>query len=59
MKNKTISEKRANEIDTGKKRNYEPGTSEPATISSINDDFSRENLSKDELRMVHKHSLNV
>ena len=49
MENKTISVKQANETDTGKK-----GYSEPA-ISSINDDFSLENFSEDELRVVHKH----
>ena len=50
MENKAISEKQANETDTGKE-----GNSEPATISSINDDFSLENFSEDELRVVHKH----
>ena len=32
IENKTISEKQANEIDTGKEGNSEPGTTEPATI---------------------------
>ena len=54
MENDTISEKLANEIDTGKEGNSEPRTSEPATILSTNDDFSFEKLSKDELKVVHK-----
>ena len=49
MENKAISVKQANETDTGKE-----GHSEPA-ISSINDDFSLDNFSEDELRVVHKH----
>ena len=54
MENETIFEKQANEIDTGEEGNSELGTSETATISSINDDFSLENLSEDELSVVHK-----
>ena len=55
MENRTIFEKQANEIDTRKEVNSKPGTSEPATISSINYDFLLEHLSEDELRVVHKH----
>ena len=55
MENKTIFEKQANETDTGEEGNSEPGTFEPATILSINDDFLLENLSEDELSVVHKH----
>ena len=32
MENRTIPEKQGNEIHTGKKRNSESGTSEPAAI---------------------------
>ena len=55
MENKTIFEKQANETDTGEEGNSEPGTFEPATILSINDDFLLENLSEDGLSVVHKH----
>ena len=55
MENKTIFEKQANENDTGEEGNSEPGTFEPATILSINDDFLLGNLSEDELSVVHKH----
>ena len=55
MENKTIFEKQANETDTGEEGNSKPGTFEPATILSINDDFLLENLSEDELSVVHKH----
>ena len=59
MENKTISQKQANEIDTGKEGNSEPGTSEPATIekkTEVTKELERNDLMKNDSKK--KFSLN-